>query len=491
MLEAVPNDTSSGRTSSINKVITTADQMMGNPDGYRCYKDGVDVSQAKKADETQCYSASAIGDGAYLHLDDHTNGLATLARMGSAIPYTYISSIQNAAGKTFYTFKQPKGVQIVRQDAAYIVDDMTGDPAASYLAGSYKWHHYNGWETSIKTGTTNNNFDGLMMAWNTQYAVGSWVGYHTRNQALTTEMEYLTTPITRNLMEYALDSLHTKPVNYTEPAGIQHLPAYRSALPYKAQGPAVTTDIYPSWYKPKAASSSSSVIDKVTNKLATNCTPPAAKETVGGNAAPNTFSIDIFYPPGQTGNTSSANTQATDDVHNCSDNPPTINLSANSNPDGSYSINAFVAAGTHPFNDSNYPQFPGTITYTFNGQTIRTQSVSDPQYNDPWTFNPTASGTLTATVTDSVLYSASATATINFTQAAAGPQNLHIDTATTNKASWSGGQSGTTYTLTRKDNGHVLCQTTNTSCPYDTSIASGTTVVLTDNSGDAPDSAKI
>ena len=54
--------------------------MMNNSGAYRCYKSGVeDVANATKADETQCYAASAIGDGAYLHLDDHVNGLATLA----------------------------------------------------------------------------------------------------------------------------------------------------------------------------------------------------------------------------------------------------------------------------------------------------------------------------------------------------------------------------------------------------------------------------
>ena len=75
----------------------------------------------------------------------------------------------------------PRGTQVVRQDTAYIVDNMASDPTASYLpAGFYKWQHYNGWDSAVKTGTTNNSFDGLMMSWNTQFAVGSWVGYHTR-----------------------------------------------------------------------------------------------------------------------------------------------------------------------------------------------------------------------------------------------------------------------------------------------------------------------
>ncbi|MBX4196927.1 penicillin-binding protein, partial [Candidatus Saccharibacteria bacterium] len=219
MLSASPNDTSSNRTNSINKVINTADALMGYPSAYKCYNQGVDVNEAKSTDESQCYGSSAIGDGAYLHLDQHINGVASLARLGNSIPNTYILRVDNASNKTIYKWKQPKGTQVIRQDAAYIVDSMASDPSASYLAsGFYKWHRYGGWTTAIKTGTTNDNFDGLMMSWNARYAVGSWVGYHTRNKTLATAMEVLTTPLTRGLMTYAIDNAHTAPVSWTEPS---------------------------------------------------------------------------------------------------------------------------------------------------------------------------------------------------------------------------------------------------------------------------------
>ena len=468
MLSAVPNDTSPDRVNSVNKTITTADNLMDYPGAYKCYNPGVDVNTAKSTDEAQCHGAAAIGDGAYMHLDQHINGISSLARLGSAIPNTYILKINNSSDKTIYQWKQPKGTQVIRQESAYIVDNMTSDPNASYLpSGYYKWHRYGGYTTSIKTGTTNNGFDGLEMAWNTHFAVGSWVGYHTRNKSLSGTMELLTTPLTRGLMTYALDSLHATPDAWQEPSGIQHLSTFVVRNKVSKNGeivPSPSTDIFPSWYKPKAASSSNSVIDKVTNKLATNCTPPAAKETVGGSAAPNIYSIDLFYPPGQTSSTSSANTAASDDVHNCSDNPPTINLTATQNPDNTYQIAAFVSAGTHPFNDSNYPQFPGTITYSINGQTVHTTSVSDPQFNDSWVYTPTASGTLTATVTDSVLYSASATADINFSPAAVGPQGftVTISGGRTN-FNWSGGSGPYSVYSTSSPSTPVSADCTNTS----------------------------
>src|SRR6202035_4522828 len=95
MLEAVPNsqcaaNVVSACVPSINKVIQTADSMMAAPGAYQCYSDAA-LTQA-----TQCYGSAAIGDGAYLHLDQHVNGDATLAREGVAIPTTYILKISDA-----------------------------------------------------------------------------------------------------------------------------------------------------------------------------------------------------------------------------------------------------------------------------------------------------------------------------------------------------------------------------------------------------------
>jgi penicillin-binding protein 1A len=488
MLEATPNDTSVNRTKSINKVISTADSLMSYPDAYKCFNNGVDVNQAKAADETQCYGASAIGDGAYMHLDQHINGVSSLARLGNSIPNTYIKQLVNASGKTFYTFKQPKGTQIVRQESAYIVDNMLSDPAASYLSGSQKWHHYKGWDTAIKTGTTNDNFDGLMMGWNTQYAVGSWVGYHTRNKALSTAMENLTLPLTRTVMEYALDSLHTNPVNWTQPAGIQTLPSFRSQLAYVTQGPVTGTDIFPSWFKQKAISSQSVVLDKVSGKVATSCTPDLAKQTLGGNAAPNAFSIDVFYPPGNNASAStSTNNGAPDDVHQCSDSPPTITLTPPSGNicDTSCSISATPFAGTHPLNDPNYPQYPGTVTISVNGNVVCSSSnISDGvPVSCPYSPTFSGSGTITATVTDGVLYSGSDTATVNFTQAVAGPQNLQATAISGNKTkiTWDGGSSP--FTVTDNLKGSVSCSSSGCTPSTSGQAPVGSTITLTDSNG--------
>lgn len=445
MLEAVPGDTSTGKVNSINKVISTATAMMDNPYNpapYQCFLPDTNTSNPQPSDVTQCYQASAIGDGAFLHLDDHVNGLATLARLGNAIPHTYILKVQDASGKVLYQFSQPAGTQVIRPDAAYIVDNMASDPNASYLPGScsatncsplsyggYKFHRYNGWDFAIKTGTTSLGFDGLMTSWSTKYAVVSWVGNHTRNVVLGGPgMEYLTEPLTRGMMEAAHAGL--KPVNWTQPSDIKVLPAFvvRKHIDHGDVEPSPSTDLFPSWYvAPAAQANTSQVIDKVSGKTATSCTPDAAKQTVEGGNDKN-FSIDIFYPPG--GSTGSGSASGSDDVHNCSDLLPSFasffinGQSMLPNPPPTIScvstctITATVTQGTHPLSDPQYPQYPGTVNLLANGQVVQSQPAPSSPTTVSFDYSTPGTVSLSVQVIDSVLYqTTSPAANVTFTAA--------------------------------------------------------------------------
>jgi len=422
-------------TVGTDKVIKIANDLMAAPGAYACYGD------EQLTQKAPCYGASAIGDGAFLHLDQHVNGLASLARLGQSIPNTYILSLQNASGKTFYKWTQPKSKQVVRAEAAYIVDDMASDPNASYLpSGYYKFHRYKGWNIAVKTGTTNDNFDGLMTAWTTKYAVASWVGNHTRQKALRSAgMEFLTTPLTRNFMLAALDAEGGTPVNWTQPAGIKRLPAFvvRNHVGVGSIEPSPSTDLFPSWYQPKAASNQSTTIDKVSNKQATTCTPTLAKMVTGGGAAANSLSADIFYGAGgaTSGGNASSNTSGSDDVHSCSDSPPSISSVFINGTDvtgggtatcdnGTCTITTTVSQGTHPLSDPQYAQYPGTVNLLVNGQVSQSKTVSDSPSSVSFTYNGSGSAAVAIQVIDSVLYDAtSATTTVTFAAATTPPAN--------------------------------------------------------------------
>ena len=433
MLQAVPNDTSAGRVSSINKVISTASAMMANnyasakhKNTYNCYGDEALTIVS------QCYAASAIGDGAYLHLDDHVNGLSTLARLGNAIPRTYILKVTDAASKNLYQWTLPQTNQVIKADAAFIVNNMASDPKASYLPGSctdtsctplsnggYKFQRFNGWNFAVKTGTTNDGYDGLMTSWSTKYAFVSWVGNHNRHVTLRASMESLTEPLTRNWMEYA--HANDKAVNWVQPATIKSLPAFvvRNHVGIGSQEPSPTNDLYPGYYTGGGKATTSETTDRVSGKVATSCTPTAARQTVtNGNAS--FWNVDTFSG-GKANLTGSSNGVATvaapqDDVHNCNDASPIVTLKAPPECNTSCVITATVSQGTHPLSDAQYAQFPGSVNFTLNGQSIHAENVTDSPSTVSFTYNPTedGSGNLVATVTDSVLYQGTDSATLNF-----------------------------------------------------------------------------
>jgi penicillin-binding protein 1A len=396
-------------TVGTDKVIKTADAMMDADGAYNCYSDEALTKT------TQCYGSSAIGDGAYLHLDQHVNGLSTLGRLGKALPTTYILKITDAANKTVYNWTQPAGKQVVKAESAYIIDDILSDTNATYLRSNYKFQNYKGWKFAVKTGTTNDNFDGLMTSWSTQYAVVSWVGYHTRNIELTGgHMEQMTTPLTRGFMEAAHDMLNTKPVNWTKPSGVQTLSAFVFRGWNVSSGailPSPSTDLFPSWYVRKSGSTSQT-LDKVSGKLATSCTPDAAKQTAGGANA-NIYSADIFV------GTKSSSVTATDDVHNCSDAKPSVTLTAPSSctVGSSCNVTVTVTQGTHDLSSSAYP---GTVNLYVNGTLVQTQNANSSPSTLSFNYTPTSAGSATfkAEVIDSVLYSSSSDASVTFTGSA-------------------------------------------------------------------------
>ncbi|HVS58938.1 MAG TPA: penicillin-binding protein [Candidatus Saccharimonadales bacterium] len=499
MLSAVPNDKSSGRTDSVNKVISTATAMMDNPyvkgNTYNCY------ANDSLTQTTQCYGSSAIGSGE-LQLDNHTNGLATFARLGDAIPKTYILKITDAGGKVIDQFKQPKGKQVIDPQTAYIVNNMLSDPNASYFNYSAKFQHWNGWDFALKTGTSENNRDFLMVGYSTQYAMSSWIGYHTREKSMVGSSDALTYPLAHGLMTYLHKNM--KPVNWKEPKGIQHLPVYVMRSGYGdmfgAIFPSPSTDLFPSWYKPPKSGGGTQVIDKVSNKLATSCTPADAQETVG-NANANAFSVDIFHGGGPSGSTT---VTGNDDVHHCDDALPTITLTAPSVCDGNSGgcdITVTASQGTHPLYGGSYTAAPaGTIDVSINGNSVHTFSMSGGNpYSGTFHYNPTSSGSMkvVATVTDSVLYQNSDGKTVNFTQGGGGttqsititnPSNGSVITGHSLNVQWTGGSGNYTASVSGTSGGFTgTCTSGSNSCTIDLSGApSGAyTVTVSDDSGDS------
>ncbi len=456
----------------VDKTIQTAEKL-GLKSGYKCFLD------ESFTQEQQCYASSAIGDGAYLRMDEHVHAYASLSRNGLNIPQTYILKIEDANNKVVDEWKQPKGEQAVREETAYIISDILSDPKASYF--SRKAHDYRGHKYSLKTGTTNDTKDGWLMGYSTHYAAGVWVGYHTRQKEMTGFMENMTRPIWKGWMDEVHSNL--QPEERKKPNGLQTSQAYvvRTAVGGGAVVPSPAQDMFPSWYKnSRRASNTKQTIDIVSNKLATDCTPPRArKETTDAQA--DAFSSDTFVGTGGGGNNTSAEK---DDVHRCEDAKPNITLTVQQSGD-SYNLIATVSQGTHPLSSD---RFKGNVTFSVNGQALPGGSyeVGSPSSIVYQNYKPSGSVTVTATVVDSVLYDATDSATVG--------KNGDISLISATKSGgtltvvWTGATGNVTI---RKGNTIIPCNVSGSGCTSNTNAVSvGDTIIATDGSGKS-DSIKV
>lgn len=454
----------------VDKTIQTAESM-GLKDsgddrivgqGYKCYSD--DALTKEKA----CFTASAIGDGAYLKLDEHVHAYSTISRNGKLIPQTYILKVEDSTGKTVEEWKPSAGKQVVKDEAAYIVADMMSDPNASYF-GNPKPQRYKNFKFSVKTGTTNDQKDGWMMGFSTQYATGVWVGYHNRQVEMSGAMETMTQPIWSGYMQKIHANL--QPEERQKPAGVKSLPAFvvRSHVGFGSIEPSPSTDLFPSWYKARSKTSSAT-IDKVSGKLATDCTPDLAKENAN-NANANQFSADKFF-----GNAN--NTTDKDDIHKCEDARPSISLSISGTV-----ITATANAGTYPLSGD---KFKGQINIKIDGQNVQSFQVSDNPSTVSYTTTMTGQHNVVAEVIDSVLYSNTDTKDADFGNSSSSSSPLTINSAKmvagTAKFSWSGNTGQVTIYKASDDS--QVCTSNGSSCD-DTlhKTSNGTSVYAKDSSG--------
>lgn len=459
----------------IDNTIDVAERVMANPDdpeeiisdGYNCYADEALTVQS------ECFASSAIGDGAFLRLDKHVHGMATISRNGLNIPQTYILKIEDSTGRVIDEWEPSQGKQVVREEAAYIVADMMADPNASYM--SRKPHRFNGWDFSLKTGTTNDSKDGWLVGFSTKYAAGVWVGSHNRQVEMSGFMETMTQPIWQSFMENAHSEI--EPIERPRPGGIQELPAFviRNKVGLASVEPSRSTDLFPSWYQRTSRSNERQVIDIVSNKLATECTPERARREVTGGD-PSLFSGDTFVDGG-------ANTTEEDDIHNCDDRMPGISISASE--DGTnYRIRANVTQGTHPISSE---EFQGIVNLRVDGEIIQTFEVNGPGNTPTFTLSGAFNGEkrVTAEIIDSVLYDNSDSINLS------GLQNESEGSPLTISASNDGGQTNISWSnhqgpvaIYREDTNDQICSETpsTTSCSV-SELPEGTRIYGVDNNG--------
>jgi penicillin-binding protein 1A len=353
------------------------------------------TSYCTQGSETQVGLASAIG-GCGIRQIDLVNAYASLARGGVYKPQSSILEVKNSSGETLQKWADTAGKQIVSAQSAYILDDILTDPAASASLGSYPAKSIPGVKTATKTGTSDkggNAKDIWMMSYSPALTMSLWLG-NSDTTILKQGTSSLGSPIITKVMEYAHKNVYAPDGKwksgdwFTMPTGIQK------------DG----KELYPSWWnKTQGQSNAKLTFDKVSKKKATSCTPDTAKiELDVIKSTDPVTKKDVFtnVPDGY-------DSTADDDVHKCEDTKPTVgsDMSATLTAPNTYKISVSITPGTFSVTGLTFTVGSVTLTATAAG------NVYSATYAVPAT---NASQPVTATVTDTGLYTGTATKNLSF-----------------------------------------------------------------------------
>lgn len=370
------------------------------------------------------YGLSLVLGAGEVKLTDHVNAFQSFANGGLHYAQNPILKVMNQEGETIEDNSHPEGKRVLDPQVAYLVNNILSDPGARSITFSAddRYMSIPGQTNFVKTGTTDDNRDGWMIG-GTQHLIGGvWVGRSDNGP-----MFGITSTMTGAIWGPFMQSAHRGKANkpWTRPAGIKSvtLDANTGHLA-SATTRSRVTDIFPSWYKPKPASSTQeAVIDKVSNKLATDCTPALARRKITGigieaEIPESDPAWPRWNPPvqalaGRLGfGGGGVIPKEKDDVHNCNDDKPSVELSAKDDGE-KITIRATAVKGTHALDQ---------ITISYKGKSLKTCSVRRSGDVCGATYRPSGNGTYTfsARILDKALYEEVRTVSRSFSASGGG-----------------------------------------------------------------------
>ena len=342
--------------------------------------------------------AASIG-GCGVKQVEHVNAFATFARGGVYKSYSSIIKIDGPNKEVLYEHDNDEdSKQVLDPQTAYIISDILTD--ANARTGTLGYCPLGmcipGIKTATKTGTT--DIGGMakdlwMMSYSTKVSVGVWYGNHIpaqlRNGSSLLPGQFVSTVMSRTHNEiFAPDGEWKSGDWFQQPQGIQVL---------NING---RNDIYPSWFKKQNIQTviEPTIFDKISKRLATDCTPALARETLDVIKTTDLGTNTVTYkaPDGYT-------RDEHDDVHtgSCKSGVTVGSITATVRSDGKYDIQVQI---TNP-SSTGIQSIAVTVdgkTYTanrYNGSDYyyRTGPISD-------TISPSSDKLVLVKIVDNLLY---------------------------------------------------------------------------------------
>lgn len=318
----------------------------------------------------------ALGAGE-VKMVDMTNAFSTLADNGQKHDQVYWLKITDPSGKVVdeNNTEKNKPKQVVDPQVTSEISSILSDNSARCSLGAFPCNNpltLSGRPVAAKTGTTEDYKDAWTVGYTPSLVTTVWAG-NNDNKPMTQAASIVSAPIWNKFMRTTLDG--TPVEQFTQAQGLKKvtLDSNTGKTPTEITK-STRTDIFPSWYSlVKSDATQKGTIDKVSGKLATDCTPPDARQEVTGGTMtaeiPTTDpSFNRWNPPvaalARSLGYSSGGSVPTDkdDVHQCGDTPPSISIAATATGAGKVNVTANIVGGRFPVNRVDFYRDGGVIS---------------------------------------------------------------------------------------------------------------------------------
>ena len=167
------------------------------------------------------YGMSLTLGGGEVTLFDMTAAFTVFANNGQKVEPFAITRIDDHKGSLIFQAEEPKPVQIIRAEYAYLINSILSDTQARIpMFGANSILNLS-FQAAAKTGTTNDYKDNWTVGYTPDLAVGVWVGNADNSPMQNTSGVSGAAPIWANFMQYAVPYLTSNnPSGFTRPDGI-------------------------------------------------------------------------------------------------------------------------------------------------------------------------------------------------------------------------------------------------------------------------------
>ncbi len=127
--------------------------------------------------ERSRFGLSLVLGGGEVKLLEHTMAYATFANAGMQQPLNAIKRVEDSSGASLYEWRPSDGKRLIERDAVLRLSDILSDNAArAFIFGIQNYLTLSDRPVAVKTGTTNNFHDAWTLGYTPSLAAGVWVG---------------------------------------------------------------------------------------------------------------------------------------------------------------------------------------------------------------------------------------------------------------------------------------------------------------------------